>query len=80
MGRKEKAKLQLLDALNFTRSANLKSVEFDVHKNLSQVYTELGLANESAEHLNSYLELEKEEKQTALKQRIEQNNQRQKLR
>ncbi|MBL4587526.1 MAG: tetratricopeptide repeat protein [Flavobacteriales bacterium] len=80
MGRKEKAKLQLLEALAFTRSSKLKSVEFDIHQNLSQVYTELGRADESSKHLNLYLEMEKEEKQAALKRKTEQDRQRLNLR
>lgn len=52
-------------------STKVRSVKFDIHKNLADVYTDMGKSEKALEHYKHYFAIEKEIKATEIKQKAE---------
>lgn len=70
-GSLQKALNYLLEAMKYASKRHLKTVEFDLHKNLSQLYAEMENDKKSSEHLETYLALEKERHADEVRKRSE---------
>ena len=79
-GKLELAKTEFKSALNYTRSINLKMIEYDILKELSAVCSNLGQEEESAAYLKLYMDGQNEEKKRSVKRKNEQFKQRQMIR
>lgn len=80
MGKLEQARTELKSALNYARSIGLKMSEYEILKHLSQVCSELGDEEASAQYLRLYMDGQKEENQQNVKRKNEQFRQRQLIR
>lgn len=52
-------------------STKVRSVKFDIHKNLADVYTDMGKSEKALEHYKHYFAIEKEIKTKEIKQKAE---------
>jgi tetratricopeptide (TPR) repeat protein len=80
MGKLDKAKIEMKGALNYCRSINLKMMEYEVLKNLSEVCSDLKQEEEASKYLRLYMDGQKEEKALSVKRKNEQFKQRQLIR
>lgn len=80
MGKLEQARTELKSALNYARSIGLKMSEYEILKHLSQVCSELGDEEASAQYLRLYMDGQREENQQNVKRKNEQFRQRQLIR
>lgn len=70
-GKLKEAERQFLKTLDLTRKIKFRSQEYDVHKYLSALYSELEMPEKSAYHLNILMEGEQETKKEMLREKNE---------
>ena len=58
-------------AMHHADSFKVRSVKFDIHKNLADVYTDMGKSEKALEHYKHYFAIEKEIKAKEIKQKSE---------
>ncbi len=80
MGKFDKAKTELKSALNYASSINLKMIEYEILKSLSEVCSDLGDEQQASEYLRLYMDGQKEDKALSVKRKNEQFKQRQMIR